>query len=164
MTTLVLVFKKIESEDKTNYDNFHSSSKGEIIINESDIDDIDDVFQSIYTTIITNIQKSLGKTSGWIIHSVIDHTISISKYNPLAGSSYIKLLKELDHARNGLINNEWFKWCLVRYLNPADHNPRRITKADKDFAKRLDFKDIKFLLRDIHKLKREFYWHQRFWL
>ena len=25
-------------------------------------------------------------------------------------------------------------------LNPADHNPRRITKADKDFAKKRDFK------------------------
>ena len=25
--------------------------------------------------------------------SAIDHTISISKYNPLAGSSYVKLLK-----------------------------------------------------------------------
>ena len=64
MTTLVLVFKKIESEDKTKYENFYSSSKAEIIINESDIDD---VFRSIYTTIITNIQKSLGKGSGWII-------------------------------------------------------------------------------------------------
>ena len=28
----------------------------------------------------------------------------ISKYNPLAGSSYIKLLKELDHPRKELIN------------------------------------------------------------
>ena len=34
--TLVLVFKKIESEDKTKYDNFYSSSKAEIIINESE--------------------------------------------------------------------------------------------------------------------------------
>ena len=46
-----------------------------------------------------NIQKSLGKGSGWIIDSVIEHNISISKYNPLAGSIYIKLLKELDHPR-----------------------------------------------------------------
>ena len=52
-----------------------------------------------YTTIITKIKKSLGKGSGWIIDSVIDHTISISKYNPLAGSSYIKLPKELHHPR-----------------------------------------------------------------
>ena len=73
------------------------------------------MFQSIYTTIIINIQKSLGKVSGWIIDSVIDHIISISKYNFLAGSSYIKLPKELDHPRKGLINiqnnddNECFK-------------------------------------------------------
>ena len=123
---------------------------------------MDDVFQSIYSTIITNIQKSLGKGSGWIIDSVINHTVIISKYNPLAGSSYIKLPKEFDHPRKRLINvqniddNECFKWYLVRHLNLADHNPRRITKADKDFSKRLDFKDIKCLviIRDIHKIKK----------
>ena len=132
------MFKKIESEDQTKYNHFYSSSKAEIIINESNIDG---VFQSIYTTVITNIQKSLGKGSGWIIDSVIDHTISISKYNPLAGSSYIKLPKELDHPRKELINiqntddNECFTCCLVRYLNPADHNLARIKKVDKDFCK-----------------------------
>ena len=147
MTTLVLMFKKIESKDKIKYDHFYSSSKAEIIINESYIDD---VFESIYTAIISNIQKSLGKCSSWIIDSVIYHTISISKYNPLAGSSYIKLSKELDHPRKGLINiqnignNECFKWSIVRYLNLANHHPARITKADEDFSKKLDFKDIKF--------------------
>ena len=74
MTTLVLVFKKIKSEDKAKYDTVSSNSKAKIIINESDIDD---VFQSIYTAIITNIQISLGKGSGRIIDSVLDHTISI---------------------------------------------------------------------------------------
>ena len=53
------------------------------------------MFQSNYTTIITNTQKSLGTSSGWIIDS---------KYNPLAGSSYIKLPKELDHTRKDLID------------------------------------------------------------
>ena len=122
VATLVLVFKKIESGDKAKYDNFYSSSKAEIIINESDIDD---VFQSIYTTVITNIQKSLGKDSGWIIDSVPDHTISISKYNPLAGSSYIRLPKYLDHPRKVLINiqdiddNECFKRSIVRYCRSS---------------------------------------------
>ena len=101
VTTLVLVFKKIESEDKTKYVNFYSSSNAEIIINESDVDNM---FQSIYTTVITNIQKSLGKGSGSITDSVIDHSISISKYNPFAGSSFIKLPEGLDHPRKGLIN------------------------------------------------------------
>ena len=60
VTTLVFVFKKIESEDKTKNDTLYSNSKAEIIINKSDIDD---VFQSIHTTVISNIQKSLRKDS-----------------------------------------------------------------------------------------------------
>ena len=35
--TLILVFKKIEGEDKIKHDNFYSSSKAEIIISESNI-------------------------------------------------------------------------------------------------------------------------------
>ena len=147
VTILVLVFEKIESEDKTKYNHFYSSSKTEIIIHESAIND---AFESIYTTVIGNIKKYLGKGSGWIIDSVMDHTISISKYNHLAGSNYIKLPKELDHPRKALVNiqndddNECSKWCLVRYLSPVYHHLARITKAGKDFAKRLDFKDINF--------------------
>ena len=76
VTTLVLVFKKIESEDKTKYDTFYSNSKAGVFTNESNIDD---TFQSIYTTIISNIQKSLGKEEEWTIDSMIDHTISIPK-------------------------------------------------------------------------------------
>ena len=118
------------------------------------------MFHLIYTTVIPNIQKSLGNGPSQIIDSFIDNNVSISKYNPLVGSSYIKLPEELHHPREGLINiqntddNECFKWCLDRYVNPADHNARRITKADKDFPKELDFKDIKFpvKIRDIHKL------------
>ena len=43
VTTLVLVFQKIESRVRTKYANFYSSSKAEIIINKSDVD----VFKSI---------------------------------------------------------------------------------------------------------------------
>ena len=50
------MLKKIESEDKTKYDTFYSNAKGEIVINESDIDD---VFQSIHITVISVIKKSL---------------------------------------------------------------------------------------------------------
>ena len=55
--------------------------------------------KAIYTTIISNIQKCSGKSSGWIIDLFINHNIRTSKYNPLAGSSYIKVLKGLDHPR-----------------------------------------------------------------
>ena len=99
MTTLVLVFKKIESKDASKYEwKWHWWC----------------------VSIISNIQKSLGKRSGWIIASVIDHTISVSNCNNLAKSVYIKLRKELDHPIKEFINisniddNEYLKWCLVR--------------------------------------------------
>ena len=40
VTTLISVFKKTESKAKTKFENFYSNSKVEIIINESDIDDV----------------------------------------------------------------------------------------------------------------------------
>ena len=92
MAVLVLVFKKIESEDKTNYDSFYSSSKAEMIINESAFDD---VFKSNYTTIITNIQKSLEKGLGRITDSVIHHNINISKYNSSSWKQLYKITKRI---------------------------------------------------------------------
>ena len=55
VTTLVLAFNKIESDIKTKYGTFYSNSKAEMIIIESEIDG---VFEIIYTTIISHIQKS----------------------------------------------------------------------------------------------------------
>ena len=76
------------------------NGKAENIINESDIDV---VFESVYTTITSNIQKSLGKSSGWIIDLVRGFNFNIWKYNPLAGGSYTKLPRSLDYPRKGLV-------------------------------------------------------------
>ena len=76
VTTLVLEFKRIESDDKRKYDTFYLSSKAETVINESDIAD---VFESVYTTITSNMQETLRKCSGCITDSVIDYNINISK-------------------------------------------------------------------------------------
>ena len=55
------------------------------------------------------------------------------------------------------MNNERLKGSLVRYLHPTDHHPARITKGDKDFSKRLHFKDIKFSgkFTDTHKVEKK---------
>ena len=51
----------------------------------------------MYLNQVILLQKSVGKDS------VIELIINISKSNPLAGSSYIKLPKELDLPRKRLI-------------------------------------------------------------
>ena len=57
---LVLEFKKIESDDATKYSTFYLSSKAETVINDTNIGDVS---ESIYSAIISNILKSLGKGS-----------------------------------------------------------------------------------------------------
>ena len=44
---------------------------------------------------------------------------------------------------------------MVRYLNLADCNPAKIAKAHKEFAKKLDFKDVKCPVKigDIYKIE-----------
>ena len=54
-------------------------------------------------------------------------------------------------------DNECFKWCLVRCVNPTDHNLRKITKIDKDLTKRFDLKNVTFSvkIRDVHKIEKK---------
>ena len=81
---------------------FNNSIKQYSVINESGIDDL---FESIYTTIVLNKQKFLGKDSGCINDSAVSQLTNISKYNPLAGSSYIRLqLSRLYCLKKGLTN------------------------------------------------------------
>ena len=67
------------------------------------------------------------------------------------GSSYIKLPEELRH-KKGLINmknkdNECFRWCHTRFLNPQEKDPQRIKKCDKEYVKNLDTDQVlNFLL------------------
>ena len=46
---------------------------------------------------ILQLYENIQKGSAWTIDSVINQNIHISNYNFLAASSYIKLLKKLDH-------------------------------------------------------------------
>ena len=92
-----------------------------------------------------------------------EQNINVSKYKPLSGSSYIKLPKELNHSGKCLVNiqnidaKECLKWCLARFLNPKDQYPSGIRKIDTDFARKYDFKEIKFpvTIRDTHKIDRK---------
>ena len=98
----------IKSDDKTKYSIFYSNSNAETIIYQSDIDY---VFESMYSAIISSIQKSLGKDSGWNINSDFDLNSNISNCVTLAGCSYIKLrdCQRNNTSKKSLINIENIK-------------------------------------------------------
>ncbi|XP_068675341.1 uncharacterized protein [Montipora foliosa] len=90
----------------------------------------------------------ISEGSGWTVQSVDNHYLNVVKYEPMKGSSYIKLPTELRIAK-GLINmknedNECFRWCHIRHLNPQDKNPQRIKKSDKAFVDNLNYQGIEF--------------------
>ena len=65
--------------------------------------------------------------------------MDIANYDPLAGSSYISLPPELNNSLKDLLNiknkdNECFKWCDIRFINPTNSHPERINKQDKKIA------------------------------
>ena len=41
-------------------------------------------------------------------------------------------------------DNECFRWCHIRYLNPQDKDPQRIKKSDKAYINKLDYYGIEF--------------------
>ena len=89
-------------------------------------------------------------------------SINIVNYNPLKGSSYIDLPQELRNSAKGLINmknkdNECFRWCHIRHLNPQDKDPQRIKKTDKQYIEKLDYSSIEFpvTVKQINKIEKQ---------
>ena len=99
--------------------------------------------------ILNKISIWISEGSGWTVESVDKHYLNVVKYAPLEGSSYIKLPKELQNSKKGLINiknndNECFRWCHIRHLNSQKNNQQRINKYDKEYIKNLNYSGIEF--------------------
>ena len=101
VTALLLELKEIESHDATKYSTFYWNSKAETTINGSNIDN---AFKSVYSAIISNIQKSLGKGLGCIIDLALDHIIVISKKQPLTWQQLYQITKRVRQYKKSLVN------------------------------------------------------------
>ena len=89
--TLQVKFVK-HSNDKKILKNGYFNSTTDLIINETDIKL---AIQASQQQILNKIAQWISEGSGWTIQSIENHYINIVNYNPLKGSSYIKLPQEL---------------------------------------------------------------------
>ena len=156
--TLQVKFVK-HSNDKKILKNGYFNSTTDLIINETDIKL---AIQASQQQILNKIAQWISEGSGWTIQSIENHYINIVNYSPLKGSSYIKLPQELRHSAKGLINtknkdNECFRWCHIRHLNPQDKDPQRIKKTDKQYIEKLDYSSIEFpvTVKQINKIEKQ---------
>ena len=154
--TLQVKFIKHSNDKKILKNGFFNSST-DLIINETDIKSS---LQASQQQILNKIAQWISEGSGWTIQSIENHYINIVNYNPLKGSSYIKLPQELKN--RSLINlqnkdNECFRWCHIRHLNPQGKDPQRIKKTDKTFISQLDYSSIEFpvTVKQINKIEKQ---------
>lgn len=104
----------------------------------------------------------LSEGSRWTIFSLDEHYINTDIYIPLKGSSYIQLPKELKNLEKGLINlsnkdDECFRWCHIRNLNPQEKNPQKIKKSDEKIVKQLNYEGIEFpvAVKEFNKIEKQ---------
>ena len=105
--------------------------------------------------ILNVIDKWVSEGSGWVIDRIDSHYINVTLYKPLNGSSYIELPTVLRNSKKGLINmknedEECFRWCHIRHLNPQTKYPERIKKEDKKMINELNYDGIDFPLSQKH--------------
>ena len=152
--TLHVTFKKKkieyrddgQAEEVFEYkDAYFNSTAFTILDNEDIIESLDKAAEEINN----KIAEWLSEGSGWTLVEIRSHFVNIVKYLPLRGNSYISTPEELRHHNKGLINlknidNECFRWCHNRHLNPRKKNPQRITQEDRESVKGLDYSGITF--------------------
>ena len=126
------------------YKTAYFTSKHKTIINNLDINESLSMNQQ---EIINKIAQWVSEGSGWTIQSVDNNYLNVVKYQPMRGSSYIELSEELRN--RGLINmknidNECFRWCHIRHLNPQDKDPQRIKKSDRAYINKVNYSGVNF--------------------
>ena len=126
--TLQVKFVKYSNDKKISKNGYFNSTT-DLIINETDIKLS---LQASQQQILNKIAQWISEGSGWTIQSIENHYINIVNYQPFKGSSYINLPQELKNNKS-LINlqnkdNECFRWCHIRHLNPQEKDPHRMKK------------------------------------
>ena len=114
------------------------------------VDDIELELNMSRQEILNVIDKWVSEGLRWVIDQIDSHYINITLYKPLNGSSYMELPTELRNPKKGLINiknkdEECFRWCHIRHLNPQTEHPERIKKEDKKMINELNYDGIDFL-------------------
>ena len=98
--------------------------------------------------VLANFQQS---GSNWVFQRIIRLEIHFANWKPIRGATFIPLPAKLKN-KKAVINiknedNQCFKWCITRALNPVDKNPNRITKELIKQSKSFNWEGFKISCR-----------------
>ena len=94
-----------------------------------------------------DIEDFQEKDSGWSLRAILNLCIHFNKYNPMRGSSYVKLPDFIQKKRACInvenFDDECFKWAILSALHPVQHHSNRVSSY-KIYENELNFKGIEF--------------------
>jgi len=95
-------------------------SKNEMVLESTNKNEL---WSLLAEQVLEDLAKFQMNESGWTFHSIVALDIHTVGYEPLNGSSWVPLPKFLA-SKKAIINmkntdNQCFKWCIARALNPA---------------------------------------------
>ena len=130
---------------------FHSDI--EINIAEKDENKLLDKMIARIEEVLANFQQS---GSNWVFQEIQRLEIHFANWQPIRGSTFMPLPAKLKN-KKGVINiknedNQCFKWCIARALNPVDQNSNRLTKELVKQSKSFNWKGLKFPV-DLKQIK-----------
>jgi len=137
-------------------------SKNEIVLESTNKNEL---WSLLTEQVLENLTTFQMNGSGWTFHSIVALDIHPVGYKPLRGGTFVKLPEFLSR-KEALVNmkfrnekktdNQCFKWCVARALNPVERDCGRVTKILRKQAESLNFRGIEFpvSLKAIDKFER----------
>ena len=120
------------------------------------------IFDVMTARLLELVDQFQNEGSGWQFNRIEYFDISINPFQPISGSSYIKL-PEFLAKKKAVIDvknendNECFKWAVTSAVFQKDKDPQRLTKEMKENSEKFDWKGIEcpVSLKDIDKFEKQ---------
>ena len=122
--------------------------------------------EEVYDEMVGEIEEEIQKVgdavgSGWQFVEVEKLVLHTTRWDPINAGSYIDLPPALKN-KNAIINmknqdEECFKWCVLRALNPKNKNAERVDKDLKSKVETLHIQGMRYPVnfRDIDRFEQQ---------
>ena len=134
--TILYLYVLMSQGEKMEEFAFHSKGLKLILMETYENEIYDEMTEEIIEEML-KAQDAVG--SGWRFERVIKMVLHTTRWDPINAGSYIELPEVLKN-KHAIINmknqdEECFKWCVLRALNPKNNHPERI---DSDLKSKQD--------------------------
>ena len=107
-----------------------------------------EIVDEMWEEVMVNMANYQREGSNLQFEEIIELVIPFARYVPLRGSSYIPTPQKLA-VKKAIVNlknddEECFKWCVTRALNPVESHPERITEDLRRQSIKYDWSGLSF--------------------